>query len=69
MARIEVLIFASPAPVGREALARLVRKDCQIERLIADIHAELRGRPFELIAVAGGWAAPDPENLCRRGDL
>jgi len=49
------VIFASPEPVGREVLARLVGRDCVLDRLIADIQAELRGRPYELVAVAGGF--------------
>ena len=55
MGRVEAVIFASPAPVGREILARLVGRDCNLDLLIADIRDELRGRPYELVAVAGGW--------------
>lgn len=49
------MIFASPEPVGREALAALVGPDCRLDELIADIQDELRGRPYELASVAGGW--------------
>jgi segregation and condensation protein B len=49
------VIFASPAPVTRDSLARVVGRDCNIDRIIDDIRAELRGRPYELVAVAGGW--------------
>jgi segregation and condensation protein B len=55
MARVEVVIFASPVPVGRETLARVIGKDCSLDLLIEDIREELRARPYELVAVAGGW--------------
>lgn len=55
MGRVEAVIFASPEPVGREVLARVVGRECRIELLIDDIRAELRGRPYELVSVAGGW--------------
>lgn len=55
MGRVEAVIFASPEPVGREVLARVVGGDCNLDLIIADIREELRGRPYELVAVAGGW--------------
>lgn len=55
MMRVEAVIFASAEPVGREVLARVVGKDCSIDLLIDDLIAELRDRPYELVAVAGGW--------------
>lgn len=55
MGRIEAVIFASPEPVGRDTLARVVGRDCSIDLLIDDIREELRGRPYELVSVAGGW--------------
>src|SRR5271163_877792 len=55
MGRAEAVIFASPRPVTREILARVVGKSCNIEALIDDIRTELRDRPYELVAVAGGW--------------
>ncbi|MFG1365995.1 SMC-Scp complex subunit ScpB [Xanthobacter versatilis] len=55
MGRVEAVIFASPTPVTREVLARVVGRDCSLDHLIDDISAELRGRPYELVAVAGGW--------------
>ena len=55
MGRVEAVIFASPEPVGREVLAALVGPECRVDELIADIQAELRGRPYELVFVAGGW--------------
>lgn len=55
MGRIEAVIFASPEPVTREVLARVVGRECNIDLIIDDIRDELRGRPYELVAVAGGW--------------
>jgi segregation and condensation protein B len=54
MGRVEAVIFASPEPVPREVLARVVGRDCNIDRIIDDIRHELRGRPYELVSVAGG---------------
>jgi segregation and condensation protein B len=53
MGRVEAAIFAAAAPVPREALARLVGRDCRLEDLIADIREELKGRPYDLVPVAG----------------
>jgi len=50
--------FASTEPVTRETLARVVGKDCSIDLLIDDLQGELRDRPYELVAVAGGWQHP-----------
>ena len=55
MNRVEATIFAATEPVGREVLARIVGKSCSIDLLIDDIREELRGRPYDLVAVAGGW--------------
>lgn len=55
MHRVEATIFAANEPVGRETLAKIVGKGCAIELLIDDIREELRGRPYDLVAVAGGW--------------
>ena len=55
MGRVEAVIFASPEPVAREVLAKVVGRDCNINRIIDDIRDELRGRPYELVSVAGGW--------------
>jgi segregation and condensation protein B len=55
MNRVEAVIFAAAEPVGRETLARIVGKSCSIDLLIDDIREELRGRPYDLVAVAGGW--------------
>jgi segregation and condensation protein B len=56
MLRVEAAIFASAKPVPREALVRLVSQDCRFDDLIADLIHELRGRPYDLVLVAGGYA-------------
>lgn len=55
MNRVEATIFAASEPVAREMLARIVGKSCSIDLLIDDIREELRGRPYDLVSVAGGW--------------
>jgi segregation and condensation protein B len=55
MMRVEAIIFASSKPVTRETLAALIGTDCNLDSLIADIRDELRTRPYELVAVAGGF--------------
>jgi len=55
MGRVEAVIFAAPEPVGREVLARVVGRDCNLDLIIDDIRDELRGRPYDLVSVAGGW--------------
>jgi segregation and condensation protein B len=56
MLRVEAAIFASARPVPREALVRLVGETCRFDDLIADLTHELRGRPYDLALVAGGYA-------------
>ena len=41
-------------PVSRETLAGLVGDACRLDALIADINDELKGRPYEIVFVAGG---------------
>ena len=55
MGRVEAAIFAAPTPVPREALAKIVGKNCNLDDLLADIRDELRPRPYALVQVAGGW--------------
>jgi segregation and condensation protein B len=55
MLRVEAAVFASQKPVPREALARLVGEACRFDDLIADLIHELRGRPYDLTLVAGGY--------------
>jgi segregation and condensation protein B len=56
MLRVEAAIFASAKPVPREALVRVVGANCRFDDLIADLIHELRGRPYDLVQVAGGYA-------------
>ena len=56
MLRVEAAVFASQKPVPREALVRLVGETCRFDHLIADLIHELRGRPYDLALVAGGYA-------------
>ena len=55
MGRVEAAIFASPSPVTREALAKLVGRDCNLDDLLADIRDDLHARPYEFVHVAGGY--------------
>ncbi|TAN02007.1 MAG: SMC-Scp complex subunit ScpB [Rhizobiaceae bacterium] len=55
MHRVEATIFAASEPVTRSVLARVVGASCNLDLLIDDIREELRGRPYDLVAVAGGW--------------
>jgi segregation and condensation protein B len=64
--RVEAAIFASPRPVPREALVRLVGENCRFDDLIADLIHELRGRPYDLTLVRRLCAAH--ENALRAGD-
>lgn len=56
MNRIEAVLFATPKPVEREALARVVGRDASIDLLIDDIREGLRGKPYDVLSIAGGWA-------------
>src|SRR6201999_2481174 len=56
MRRVEAAIFPSAKPVPREALVRVVGEPCRFDDLIADLIHELRGRPYDLVQVAGGYA-------------
>lgn len=56
MNRIEAVLFAAPKPVEREALARVVGRDASIDLLIDDIREALRGKPYDVVDVSGGWA-------------
>jgi segregation and condensation protein B len=55
MGRVEAAIFASPTPVLRETLARLVGDACRLDDLLGDIAEELKARPYEIVLVAGGY--------------
>jgi segregation and condensation protein B len=55
MLRVEAVIFAAAEPVSRETSSRVVGKSCSLELLIDDLREELRSRPYDIVAVAGGW--------------
>jgi segregation and condensation protein B len=56
MNRIEAVLFAAPKPVEREVLARVIGRDASIDLLIDDIREGLRGKPYDVVGIAGGWA-------------
>lgn len=47
MGRVEAAIFAAPSPVTRDALTKLVGRDCNFDDLICDIREDLRARPYD----------------------
>jgi segregation and condensation protein B len=55
MLRVEAVIFAAAEPVSRDVLARIVGQSCSIDLIIDDLIEELRDRPYDIVAVAGGW--------------
>ena len=55
MNRIEAVIFASASPVERDAVARVVGRQANVDLVIEDIQADLKGKPYEIVSVAGGW--------------
>ncbi|WP_435404870.1 SMC-Scp complex subunit ScpB [Mesobacterium hydrothermale] len=55
MRRIEAVVFASAAPVPREDLACVVGQRASVDLLVEDLAADLEGRAFEIVQVAGGW--------------
>lgn len=55
MRRVEVVIFASSAPVSRTDLARVVGEGASVDLLIEDLIIELAGRPYEVAQVGSGW--------------
>lgn len=52
--RVEAVLFASAAPVARGDLVRVVG-DVSVDLLIADLAADLEGRPYEVAQVGSGW--------------
>lgn len=55
MMRVEAIIFAASEPVRREALARVVGENCDIDLLIGNLRAEMKMRSYDIVSVAGGW--------------
>lgn len=56
MRRLEAVLFASPEPVARDRLARVVGARAPLELLLADLAADLADRPYALRRVGGAWA-------------
>jgi segregation and condensation protein B len=56
LARVEAVLFVASQPVTRETLARVVGRACRLDLLLDDLSAELRGRPYELVKLGGGYA-------------
>lgn len=55
MRRIEAVLFASATPVARRDLVKIVGQEVSVDLLIDDLSADLTERPYEVMAVAGGW--------------
>src|SRR3954471_13800080 len=55
MRRVEAVVFAAARPVGRDALAAVVGRGCNLDLLLDDIRSELRARAYEIVSVAGGY--------------
>ncbi len=55
MRRIEAVLFASPKPVPRVDLARVVGQGAALDLLLDDFAAELADRPYEVVRVGEGW--------------
>ena len=55
MNRIEAVIFASASVVPRDMLQKVIGKTANINLLIEDIQADLKGKPYEIVSLAGGW--------------
>lgn len=55
MNRVEAVIFASGKIVPREVLQRVIGWETNLDMLIENIQSELKGRPYELVPVGGGW--------------
>lgn len=53
--RIEAVLFASAAPVARDDLASVVGQGASVDLLIADLAADLAGRPYQVARVGAGW--------------
>ena len=73
MNRIEAVIFASASPVDRDALTRVVGRNANIDLLVEDIQVDLKGKPYEIAPVAGGWMfrsrAQYAAAICTAADL
>jgi segregation and condensation protein B len=50
------LRLPASCPARSAGARRVVGQDCRFDDLIADLIQELRGRPYDLVQVAGGYA-------------
>lgn len=55
MRRVEAVLFASSAPVGRDRLRRVVGQGASVDMLVEDVSAGLAGKPYELVKIGEGW--------------
>ncbi|GGA27049.1 SMC-Scp complex subunit ScpB [Neptunicoccus cionae] len=55
MARVEAVLFASDTVVPKKTLMAVIGQDASLKKLIGDINAALTHRPYEVVAVSGGW--------------
>lgn len=55
MNRVEAVIFASETLVSRQDLKKVIGRGVNLDLLVEDIQAELKGRPYELVSLANGW--------------
>lgn len=53
--RVEATILPRASRSAERRWRLSSARDCSIDRLIDDIREELRGRPYDLVAVAHGW--------------
>lgn len=53
--RIEAVLFASASPVRETELQRVVGQAAAIDRLMADLQADLQDRPYEIVCVGQKW--------------
>ncbi len=55
MLRIEAVLFATDAPVSRDALQRVVAPGASVDLLISDLKADYAGRAYDVVQVGQGW--------------
>jgi segregation and condensation protein B len=63
--RVEAVLFAAPAPMMRDALARVFGPDLRVEALIEDISEEWYARSYKIVLVAAAGAFRGPVNSRR----
>lgn len=55
MARVEAVLFASDTVVAEKSLMAVIGQGAKLERLMTEINVDLTNRPYEVVAVAGGY--------------